>query len=121
MSFRTWFDSLKSRGSLAPVQLARRGARRRQPASRRLAVESLEDRHMLAAVFSVGDVALLEGNAGVQHAAAVVRLSKPHGHSVPVDYRTGNGTATAGSDYNAVSGKLPFRRGETSKTILVPV
>ena len=43
MSFRTWFDSRKPRGSLAPVQRARRGARRR-PASRRLAVETLEDR-----------------------------------------------------------------------------
>jgi hypothetical protein len=76
---------------------------------------------MLAAVFSVGDVAIVEGNAGIQYAEVVVSLSKPHGNGVSVNYRTGNDTATAGSDYNAVSGKLTFARGQTSKTILVPV
>ena len=83
MSFRTWFDSLKPRGSLAPVQHARRGARRRPPASRRLAVEALEDRRVMAAMVSVGDVAILEGNAGTQNAAVTVSLSEPHGNSVP--------------------------------------
>jgi hypothetical protein len=38
-----------------------------------------------------------------------------------VDYSTTNCTARAGSDYNAVSGKLTFARGEMSKKILVPV
>jgi len=121
MSLRTLFDSLKPRGSLAPVRQAGRGARRRQPASRRLSVEALEDRRVLAAVFSVGSVAILEGNAGTQHAAVVVSLSEPHGNSVTVDYSTASGTATAGSDYSAASGKLTFAKGQTSKTILVPV
>ena len=76
---------------------------------------------MLAAVFSVGDVAILEGNAGIQHAAVVVSLSEPHGNNVTVKYSTGNGTATAGSDYSAASGKLTFAKGQMSKTILVPV
>src|SRR5262249_26395275 len=31
------------------------------------------------------------------------------------------GTATAGSDYDSVSGRLTFARGETSKTILIPI
>jgi len=76
---------------------------------------------MMTAVLSVGNVAILEGNAGAQRAAVVVSLSEPHGSRVTVDYRTINGTATAGRDYNAVSGKLTFAKGETSKTIQIPV
>jgi hypothetical protein len=76
---------------------------------------------MMTAVLSVGNVAILEGNAGNQRAAVVVSLSEPHGSRVTVDYRTVNGTATAGRDFNAVSGKLTFAKGETSKTIQIPV
>jgi hypothetical protein len=121
MSFRTWFDYPKLRGSIAPIQHARRGARRRKPFSSGLAFESLENRCMMTAVFSVGNAAVLEGNAGSQRAAVVVSLSEPHGSRVTVDYRTVNGTATAGRDYNSVSGKLTFAKGELSKTIQIPV
>ena len=38
-----------------------------------------------------------------------------------VNYSTANGTALAGSDYQAVSGTLTFKKGETGKSILVPV
>jgi hypothetical protein len=41
--------------------------------------------------------------------------------SVTVAYATGNGTATAGADYVAVSGTLTFAPGETAKTIPVPI
>src|SRR5262249_36627760 len=40
---------------------------------------------------------------------------------VTVNYSTADGTAAAGNDYDAVSGKLTFAKGETSKTIAVPV
>jgi chitinase len=40
---------------------------------------------------------------------------------VTVAYATGNGTATAGSDYQAASGTLTFAPGETTKTITVLV
>jgi len=76
---------------------------------------------MLAAVVSIGSVDILEGNAGTHNAAVTVNVSEPHSNSVSVDYRTANGTAIAGSDYNAVSGKLTFGKNEMSKTILVPV
>ena len=75
----------------------------------------------MAAVVSIGNVAILEGNAGTQNAAVTVNVSEPHSNAVTVDYRTANGTATAGSDYNAVSGKLTFAKNQMSKTILVPV
>ena len=48
-------------------------------------------------------------------------LSGPLNKTVTVGYRTTDSTAVAGSDYKAVSGSLTFARGETDKTILVPV
>ena len=71
------------------------------------------------ALLMIGDVTVLEGNAGTHKAVVPVMLTEPHGNSVTVDCGTANGTAIAGSDYNAVSGKLTFARGETTKSILV--
>jgi hypothetical protein len=120
MSVRTWFDSLKLQPSRRSVQQAR-GRTRHRPAFRRLELETLEDRHMLTALFSIGSAVIVEGNTGTQNAAVTVSLSKPHSNAVTVDYRTANGTATAGSDFNAVSGRLTFAKNQMSKTILVPV
>jgi hypothetical protein len=41
--------------------------------------------------------------------------------AVTVDYATSDGTATAGQDYTAVSGTLPFGSGVTSSTFAVPI
>ena len=38
-----------------------------------------------------------------------------------VDYRTQDGTATAGSDYTSTSGTLTFAPGEDKKTVSVPI
>ena len=38
-----------------------------------------------------------------------------------VQFDTSNGTATAGSDYTAVSQLLTFNQGETSKTVNIPI
>ena len=38
---------------------------------------------------------------------------------VTVDFETSNGTATAGSDYPATTGKLTFNQGETSKSFFI--
>ena len=53
--------------------------------------------------------------------AFVVTLSGTAPYRVKVDYRTADDTATAGEDYTAVEGTLIFERGETSKTVSVPV
>ena len=53
--------------------------------------------------------------------AFVVTLSGTAPYRVKVDYRTADGTATAGEDYTAAEGTLIFERGETSKTVSVPV
>ena len=64
---------------------------------------------------------VVEGNSGTVQLAFTVSLSAPAIDVVTVNYATGGGTATAGSDYVAQSGPLSFAPGETSKTILVDV
>ena len=51
----------------------------------------------------------------------VVTLSRARHEATEVDYRTHDGTATAGYDYTATSGTLTFAAGETSKTAEVAV
>lgn len=70
---------------------------------------------------SVGDATVVEGNNGLQDLAFTVTLSAPATGAVTVVYATGNGTATAGSDYAGLSGTLTFAAGETSKVVHVSV
>jgi hypothetical protein len=113
-------ETLMSWRSRPPLPMARGKETRRRPAACRLAVEALEDRCVPASL-SIHDATVLEGLSGTKNAAVVVSLSAPSTKPVTVNYSTLNGTARAGSDYDAVSGKLTFAKGETSKTILVPV
>ncbi len=116
----TLFDSLMAGFGCTPGRQARRGAARRRSAACRLALEAVEDR-LVPASLSVSDVTLLEGNAGTQNAVVIVRLSAPSNAKVTVNYSTADGAALAGNDYQAVWGTLTFAKGETSKSILVPV
>jgi hypothetical protein len=69
----------------------------------------------------IGDVTVTEGHTGTVAVAFTVTLSSASDLPVTVAYATGNGTATAGSDYQTTSGTLTFAPGETSTTITVPV
>jgi hypothetical protein len=111
MWFNQLFRSAKCRPSRAP--LARPRAR--------LSVETLEDRLTPAAMLTIANAQVLEGNDGAQNALVTVRLTEPHGNNVTVNYATVAGTATAGSDYTAVAGKLTFAKNEMSKSIVVPI
>ena len=51
----------------------------------------------------------------------VATLSRARNGPTTVDYATSDGTATAGSDYTATSGRLIFAAGEISKTVPVTV
>jgi hypothetical protein len=64
---------------------------------------------------SIDDVSVAEGDT----ATFTVTLSNPDGTTVTVDYVTTAGTATAGSDYTAVSGWLTFPSGVTIQSIAV--
>jgi hypothetical protein len=117
MSIRDLFDS---REPGVPSPPPRRNTARRRPAPRRLEVEAL-DRRIVPASLMVSDATLVEGNAGTHYAVVRVSLDVPSAHAVTVNYNTANRTAVAGSDYQAVSVRLSFARGETSKFVLVPV
>lgn len=70
---------------------------------------------------SVGDVAMREGDSGTAELMFIVTLDKAATGPVTVNYATANGTATAGSDYAALTGTLTFAAGETSKMVHVVV
>jgi probable HAF family extracellular repeat protein len=71
---------------------------------------------------SINDVSVLEGNNNNTTAATfTVSLSEATTGAVLVNFMTANGSATAGDDYNFVSGTLTFNPGETTKTITVAV
>jgi hypothetical protein len=70
---------------------------------------------------SIEDARVTEGDAGTTNAVFMVHLNGLTEVGASVDYATSDITATAGSDYDAVSGTLNFSAGETLKTINVPV
>ena len=70
---------------------------------------------------SINDVTVTEGNTGTRPATFTVSLSAAYDQPVTVDYATANGTATAGSDYQAASGTLTIAAGQTSGTFTVLV
>src|SRR5262245_22381029 len=100
--------------------LTRRPYSRRQKTSR-LDVETLEDRRTPAAVMTIGDASVVEGDSGTTNVLLQVNVSEPHSNAVTVNYSTAAGSALPGSDYTAVSGTLTFKKNEMTKYISVPV
>ncbi|MCP4427363.1 MAG: hypothetical protein GY803_22985, partial [Chloroflexi bacterium] len=75
----------------------------------------------LGSQLSVDDVSVEEGDSGTTNAVFTVSLNPDSSDTVTVNYATNDGTATAGSDYTAVSDTLTFNPGQTTKTVSVPV
>src|SRR5207302_3860589 len=69
--------------------------------------------------FELGSYSVRE-NAGII-AVTVLRGNDVAFGSITLDYATSNLTATAGQDYQAVSGTLAFEQNETVKTIPIPI
>ena len=68
---------------------------------------------------SVADARVEEDDGAVL--VFLVTLSRAAGGTLAVDYATSDGSAHAGVDYTAASGRLSFRTGESSKKIKVGV
>lgn len=69
---------------------------------------------------SISDVSVAEDvEAGT--ATLSVTLSPAGKQTVTVEYASQNGSATAGEDYEAVSGLLTFNVGDTVKAVTVPI
>jgi CSLREA domain-containing protein len=71
--------------------------------------------------FAVNDVFVARPQSGTSTAKFTVTLSGPAQAPASVHYATSDGTASAGSDYDAASGTLNFASGETVKTVSVSV
>jgi probable HAF family extracellular repeat protein len=70
---------------------------------------------------TINDLTLTEGHTGTRNATFTVSLSFASTQTVTVNWTTANGTATAPSDYQAVSGILTFDPGQTTRTVTVLV
>ena len=70
---------------------------------------------------SIADAFVFEGNTGTQNAGFLLTISPMTTSAVTVDYSTANGTATAGSDYNAGSGTVTIPPGRTTWAVYVTV
>jgi chitinase len=70
---------------------------------------------------SIGYAQVTEGNAGTKVLTFAVTLSAAYDQEVRVAYATADGSATAGTDYQAASGTLVFAPGQTAATISVVV
>jgi hypothetical protein len=70
---------------------------------------------------SIGSVYRSEGNSGTTTFTFAVYLSAAYDQDVTVNYRTVDGTAIAGSDYQAKSGTLTILKGQTVGYITIVV
>ena len=57
----------------------------------------------------------------MRNAVFTVSLTQASALTVTINFSTGGGAATAGSDYVASSGTVTFAAGETAKTITIQV
>lgn len=70
---------------------------------------------------TVGDVLVDEGDAGSGSATFDLTLDQASAVETRLDFRTEDGSATAGEDYRAASGEVVFAPGETAAEVLVDV
>lgn len=70
---------------------------------------------------SIGDASVFEGNTGTQSAGFLLTVSPMTTSAVTVSYSTANGTATAGTDYDATSGSVTIPAGRTTWAVYVTV
>ena len=84
-------------------------------------VESAETATVALPMLSIGDASVDEGDSGSVTLNFTVTLSHAATDTVTVEWATADGTATAGTDYTAGSGRLTFNTGDSSRTVFVTV
>ncbi|HZQ76785.1 MAG TPA: Calx-beta domain-containing protein [Acidimicrobiia bacterium] len=70
---------------------------------------------------SITGSSITEGDLGTKPLPFTISLAVPQNNTATVHWQTQDGTATAGSDYQAAGGDVSFAPGETQKTIAVNV
>ena len=70
---------------------------------------------------SIGDVTVTEGNTGTRSATVVLTISPMPSNAVTLSYRTADGTAAAGTDYDSAAGTLTIPAGRTTWSVNVTV
>src|SRR5262249_16627922 len=70
---------------------------------------------------SISNASVTEGDSGTVNMTFTVTLSNPSAFTTTVDFVTANGTAVAGTDYNAATGTVTFAPGQTSQPVSVQV
>lgn len=70
---------------------------------------------------SISDATNTEGDNVNKNVVFTLTLSQPSLQRITVAYHTVNSTASAGKDYDAISGTLTFEAGQTTKNLSVPI
>jgi hypothetical protein len=70
---------------------------------------------------TIADLAIVEPPTGTRVATFTVTLAPTSAGTVTVDYATAPGSATAGSDYDSVSGSLTFTPGLSTRPVSVMI
>src|SRR5262249_38501829 len=73
------------------------------------------------ASISINDISFNEGNSSKNDQPLTLSLSSAYSLPITVDYATTDGTAKAGTDYDAASGTVTFAPGQTTQVIDVKV
>ena len=89
-------------------------SKRRVEKTEELRPSSKKEENIIKVFFDPGHYTVME-NVG-QFAVSVTREGDLN-HSICVDFKTEDGTANAGSDYEPVEGTLIFRSGEAYKQV----
>ncbi|NEP10260.1 MAG: DUF4114 domain-containing protein [Symploca sp. SIO2C1] len=76
--------------------------------------------HQLSQI-AINDVTVTEEDDGQGVAEFTISLSQPSNAPIIVDFITGEDTATAGEDFQSISGSVIFAAGETSQSLVVPL
>lgn len=116
-----WATNLPAGGAVSFGFVAGSSGAPATPTGYRLNGESLGNDTSDPPTLSIGDVTLNEGNSGTPGAAFTISLSRAATTPVTVRVATANGTATAGSDYNAATSTITFAAGQTTRLVTIAV